>query len=177
MANRVGDVTIECVMGDITRQDDLDAVVNAANAQLMSGGGVAGAIHRAAGPSLAEECRPLAPIQPGQAVITGGHNLPNPYVVHCLGPVYGVDTPSAEKLASCYREGLRVADEKGLTGVAFPALSTGAFGYPMAEAAEVAMPTLAAVAPTLRSVRTIRLVLTDKRARGIHEAALQKALA
>jgi O-acetyl-ADP-ribose deacetylase (regulator of RNase III) len=175
MAKQVGDVTIDCVVGDITRQHDVEAVVNAANAELMPGGGVAGAIHRAAGAGLADECRPLAPIQPGQAVITSGHNLPNPHVIHCLGPVYGVDTPSAEKLASCYREGLRVADENGLNGVAFPALSTGAFGYPMAEAANVAMPTVVAVAPTLASVRTIRFVLTDERTCGLHEEALDAA--
>lgn len=176
MAKQIGDVTVECVVGDITRQSDVEGVVNAANAQLMSGGGVAGAIHRAAGPGLAEECRPLAPIQPGQAVITTGHNLPNPHVIHCLGPVYGVDTPSDEKLASCYREGLRVADENGLKGIAFPALSTGAFGYPMEEAANVAMPAVVEVAPRLASVRTVRFVLTDDRAREIHEAALNAAL-
>ncbi|MFO7995007.1 MAG: macro domain-containing protein, partial [Marinobacter sp.] len=86
--------TVECVRGDITRQDDIQAVVNAANAQLMPGGGVAGALHSAAGPGLAEECRPMAPIRPGEAVITGAHNLPNRFVIHCLGPVYGVDEPS-----------------------------------------------------------------------------------
>lgn len=79
--------TIECVVGDITDQPQMDAVVNAANAQLRIGGGVAGAIHRAAGPALERECRPLAPIAPGQAVITGGHGLPNRFVIHCLGPV------------------------------------------------------------------------------------------
>ncbi|MCF8095488.1 MAG: macro domain-containing protein, partial [Desulfobacteraceae bacterium] len=86
--------TIECVQGDIANQPDVDAIVNAANAELRPGGGVAGAIHRAAGPGLEEECRPLAPILPGQAVITGAHNLPNSHVIHCLGPVYGIDKPS-----------------------------------------------------------------------------------
>ena len=80
-------VTVECASGDIAGQEDMAAVVNAANAQLKTGGGVAGALHRAAGPGLEEECRPLAPIKPGEAVITGGHNLPNKYVIHCLGPV------------------------------------------------------------------------------------------
>jgi len=177
MAELVGNVHIECVVGDITRQSDLEAVVNAANAELMPGGGVAGAIHRAAGFGLAEECRPLAPIRPGAAVITGGHDLPNQYVIHCLGPVYGVDEPSAQKLASCYREGLRVADAAGIAGVAFPALSTGAFGYPMAEAASVAMATLVEAAPRLASIGTIRVVLADERTRAIHEAALQKSMA
>lgn len=176
MAKQVGEVSIECVVGDITRQADMDAAVNAANAELMPGGGVAGAIHRAAGPELADECRPLAPIQPGQAVITSGQNMPNPYIIHCLGPVYGVDTPSPELLASCYREGLRVADENGLKGVAFPALSTGAFGYPMQEAARVALKTVAEVASKLEAVTTIRFVLTDERACGLHEEALDEAL-
>ncbi|MEW5935275.1 MAG: macro domain-containing protein, partial [Bacillota bacterium] len=107
----VGGVRIECVQGDIVRQVGFDAIVNAANAQLRSGGGVAGAIHRAAGPGLEEECRPLAPIRPGQAVITGGHNLPNRYVIHCLGPVYGRDEPSDQLLATCYRNALRLAEE------------------------------------------------------------------
>lgn len=99
MARTIKGVTIECVQGDITRQEGFDAVVNAANAELRPGGGVSGAIHRAAGPGLAEECRPLAPIKPGQAVITSAHKLPNRFVIHCLGPVYGVDKPSDRLLA------------------------------------------------------------------------------
>ncbi|HET8903820.1 MAG TPA: macro domain-containing protein, partial [Saccharospirillum sp.] len=87
-------VRIECVTGDIANQPDADAIVNAANAQLQTGGGVAGAIHSAAGPGLAEECQPMAPIKPGEAVISSGHNLPNPWVIHCLGPVYGADEPA-----------------------------------------------------------------------------------
>ena len=87
MRRTVHGVTVECVQGDITSQDDVTAIVNAANAELRSGGGVAGAIHRAAGPGLAEEARPLAPIRPGEAVMTSGHNLPNRYVIHALGPV------------------------------------------------------------------------------------------
>ncbi len=130
MQRTVGTLMIECVKGDITAQDGFDAVVNAANAQLLPGGGVAGAIHRAAGPGLAEECRPLAPIEPGQAVITGGYGLPNPFVIHCLGPVYGVDEPSALLLADCYRNALRLADEHRLESVAFPAISTGFLGIP-----------------------------------------------
>ncbi|MDZ7809493.1 MAG: macro domain-containing protein [Arhodomonas sp.] len=167
--------TIECVVGDITRQDDADAVVNAANAQLMPGGGVAGAIHRVAGPGLAEECAPLAPIRPGEAVLTGGHGLPNPHVIHCLGPVYGHDEPADRFLADCYRNALRLADDHQLGTVAFPALSTGAFGYPMAAAADVAMSTLCELAAGLHHVRCIRMVLTDERVREIHERALAEA--
>lgn len=152
-------VLIECVQGDITRQPDMAAIVNAANAQLRPGGGVAGAIHRAAGPGLEAECRPLAPIEPGDAVITGGHQLPNPHVIHCLGPVYGADRPEAEKLASCYRRTLELAETHGLTSVAFPALSAGAFGYPLEEAAEVAMEAVMAALSRLKSVQHIRFVL------------------
>ncbi|NED98580.1 macro domain-containing protein [Phytoactinopolyspora halotolerans] len=169
---RVGGVTIELTRGDITKQTDIDAVTNAANAQLLPGGGVAGAIHRAAGPGLAEECRPFAPIRPGQCVITGGHNLPNPHVLHCLGPVYGVDEPSDELLASCYREALRIADEHEVRSVAFPAISTGAFGYPLRAATEIAMRTVLDVAPTLRSVERIRFVLFDGDALSVHTDVL-----
>lgn len=176
MEKEVAGVKVECVVGDITRQIGFDAVVNAANAQLRPGGGVAGAIHRAAGPGLAEECRPLAPIKPGQAVITGGHNLPNRYVIHCLGPVYGVDRPSDRLLADCYRNALRLAEERGLSSVAFPAISTGAFGYPMEEAAEVAFRAIAEVAPTLRSVKVVRFVLRDEEALRVHEQAMVRSL-
>jgi O-acetyl-ADP-ribose deacetylase len=118
----VADVVVELVTGDIAAQPDLDAVVNAANAQLRIGGGVAGALHRAAGPGLEAECRPLAPIRPGAAVITGGHQLPNRYVIHCLGPVYGHDEPAAALLASCYREALRLADANDIRTIGFPAI-------------------------------------------------------
>lgn len=155
----VGNVVVELTTGDIADQPDVDAVVNAANAQLEIGGGVAGAIHRAAGPGLAEECRPLAPISPGECVLTGGHALPNPHVVHCLGPVYGRDEPSDRLLADCYRRALVLADEAGLTSIAFPAISTGAFGYPADQAAEVAMTAVVEMAPELNSVRLVRFVL------------------
>lgn len=172
MEKTVHGVRLECVRGDITRQEGFDAVVNAANAELRPGGGVAGAIHRAAGPGLAEECRPLAPIRPGQAVITGGHGLPNPYVIHCLGPVYGRDEPADELLAACYRNALRLAEERAIGTVAFPALSTGAFGYPLEEAAEVALTAVAETCPELRSVRRIRFVLWGEDALKAHEEAL-----
>ena len=157
MERTVDGVTIEVIQGDITSQDDVDAIVNAANAQLESGGGVAGAIHQAAGPGLAEEARPLAPIQPGEAVVTGGHDLPNRYVVHALGPVYGSDEP--ELLADCYRSSLELAEERGIDSLAFPALSTGAFGYPLEEATEVALRTVIEEAEKLQNVRLIRFVL------------------
>lgn len=165
-------VGFECIQGDITIQPDLDVVVNAANARLMPGGGVAGAIHRAAGPELAEACAPLAPIQPGEAVMTEGFGLPNGHIIHCLGPVYGVDEPSDSLLADCYRHAVRLAEQHGLTSVGFPALSTGAFGYPLEPAARVAFGTLLAEAERLASVRLIRFVLFSERDRELHQKVL-----
>jgi O-acetyl-ADP-ribose deacetylase len=133
MQSEVSGKQIECVCGSITEQPDIEAIVNAANAELLPGGGVAGAIHRAAGPALVDECRRLAPLQPGEAVITGGHHLPNTHVIHCLGPVYGRDQPEAELLASCYRNALLLADQHGVRSIAFPAISTGIFRYPFPE--------------------------------------------
>ncbi len=165
-------VGVECVQGDITSQDDVTAIVNAANAGLRGGGGVAGAIHRAAGPGLEEEARTLAPINPGEAVITGGHDLPNRYVIHTLGPVYGQDRPEAELLASCYRNALALAEENGIESVAFPAISTGIFGYPVEEAARVALGTVIDEAQHLERVRLVRFVLFGERDFEVHERVL-----
>jgi O-acetyl-ADP-ribose deacetylase (regulator of RNase III) len=167
-------VSVECVQGDITSQDDVVAVVNAANAGLRSGGGVAGAIHRAAGPRLEEEARPLAPISPGEALITGGHGLANRYVIHTLGPVYGQDRPEAELLASCYRNSLALAEDYGIESVAFPAISTGVFGYPVEEAARVALGTVVDEAKRLEKVRMIRFVLFGEEDLEVHERILSE---
>lgn len=172
MKRTVHGVEIEISRGDIAAQRDVTAVVNAANAQLTPGGGVAGAIHRAAGSGLAEECRPLAPLNPGETVITGGHNLPNRHVIHTLGPVYGRDRPEEELLAACYRNSLRLADEHGVDSVAFPAVSTGIFGYPVEEAAEVALRTVLEEAEKLENVRMVRFVLFGERDFEVHEKAL-----
>jgi O-acetyl-ADP-ribose deacetylase (regulator of RNase III) len=169
-------VTVECVGGDITSQEDVAAIVNAANAQLRSGGGVAGAIHRAAGAGLEREARPLAPISPGEAVITGGHNLPNRYVIHTLGPVYGQDRPEDKLLADCYRNSLALAEENELDSIAFPAISTGVFGYPVEEAAEVALATVVEEAQKLEHVRLIRFVLFGEKDLEVHEKVLDEIL-
>ena len=174
MRRTFGGVTVECVLGDITSQDDVEAVVNAANARLEPGGGVAGAIHRAAGPGLAEEARPLAPIAPGEAVVTGGHDLPNRHVVHTLGPVYGQDRPEAELLANCYRNSLALAEEIRIGSIAFPAISTGIFGYPVEEAARVALGTVREEAERLGRVRLIRLVLHSAADLEVHERVLSE---
>ena len=172
MKREFGAVTVECLQGDITSQDDVEAVVNAANARLEPGGGVAGAIHRAAGPGLAEEAVPLGPIEPGEAVITGAYGLPNHYVIHTLGPVYGQDRPEAELLTRCYRNALGLAEENGIESIAFPAISTGIFGYPVEEAARLALGTVRDEAQRLEQVRLVRFVLFGERDFEVHESVL-----
>lgn len=169
MTTDVAGITLELTQGDIADQPDVEAVVNAANAQLSTGGGVAGALHRAAGPGLAEEARPLAPIHPGEAVTTGAHNLPNESVIHVLGPVYGRDEPSDALLRAGYENALREAEEHGFSSVAFPAISTGAFGFPMKPAARTALDTILENAHRLDTVRHVRFVLHDEHALRLHE--------
>ncbi len=170
----ISEVTIELKRGDIANQPDVQSVVNAANAELRIGGGVAGAIHRAAGPELTEETRSMAPIKPGEAVISGGHNLPNEFIIHCLGPVYGRDKPSDELLANCYSNALDVAEDHQIERIAFPSISTGAFGYPMKDAAQVAFSTIKEKIDELESVKLIRFVLWGDDAMAVHEQMLEE---
>ena len=174
MRREFGAVTVECIQGDITSQQGIDAVVNAANARLAPGGGVAGAIHRVAGPDLAEEAVPLGPIEPGEAVITGAHGLPNRYVIHTLGPVYGQDRPEADLLARCYRNSLALAEDNGVESIAFPAISTGIFGYPAEEAAEVALQTVREDVEGFERVRLVRFVLFGEKDLEVHEMILSR---
>ncbi|UCD05930.1 MAG: macro domain-containing protein [candidate division WOR-3 bacterium] len=177
MQKMIKGVTVEITQGNIAAQQAIDAIVNAANAQLQTGGGVAGAIHSAAGPDLTIACRTLAPIKPGEAVITGAYKLPNKYVVHCLGPVYGHDEPAAVLLANCYRNSLTVAEQNKAHSVAFPAISTGAFGYPLEEAAEIALRTVLESLSGLRYVRHVRFVLYTDEQREVFEKFLMLLLA
>ena len=164
MKVKINKITIECIKGDITKQIGFDAVVNAANRNLAPGGGVAGAIHKAAGPRLYEECKSLAPIETGQAVITKGYNLPNEYVIHTLGPVYYREKDPEKKLAECYKNCLRLAEEYKLNSIAFCAISTGIFGYPLDEGLEVAFKTILSEIPNLKYLKRIRMVLYDDKA-------------
>jgi O-acetyl-ADP-ribose deacetylase len=167
-------VRIEAVQGDITEQA-VDAIVNAANSSLLGGGGVDGAIHRAGGPAILEECRQIradrhpAGLPTGQAVATTGGDLPARWVIHTVGPVYAAEDDPAALLSSAHTESLRVADELGARTVAFPAISTGVYGYPLEEAAPVAV---AAVRTAETRVELVRFVLFGDDALRAFSAAL-----
>jgi len=156
---------LEAVWGDITTEA-VDAIVNAANSSLLGGGGVDGAIHRAAGPELLEACRPLGGCPTGDVKATPGFRLSARWVIHTVGPVWRAGTAGeAELLASCYRRCLEVADEVGARSVAFPAISTGVYGYPAEAASAIAVDTVRS-APT--SVEVVRLVAFDERTHGLY---------
>jgi len=176
MKKNISGVEIETSKGDIASQSDITAVVNAANAQLRIGGGVAGAIHTAAGPGLSRECRQHAPIKPGEAVITGGHKLPNAYVIHCLGPVYGKDKPESKLLALCYENSLAIADNYEIDSIAFPAISTGAFGYPIDKATEVVFSVIKEKISKLEHIKLIRFVLYSQETLDVYEEYLNKKI-
>ena len=156
------------VQGDITRQE-VDAIVNAANQQLKKGGGVDGAIHRAAGPELQAECDTIGGCPTGEARITKGYRLPARYVIHAVGPRYrGGKKGEAEQLAGCYRHALRLAVENGARTVAFPGISTGIYGYPLEEATEIAVRTVAEqLAGPAHEIEEVRFVTFSDEAREV----------
>jgi O-acetyl-ADP-ribose deacetylase (regulator of RNase III) len=169
---RIGNARLELVQGDITRQDT-DAIVNAANPSLLGGGGVDGAIHCAGGPEILEECRRLGGCPPGEARITTAGRPPARYVIHAVGPVY-YDGRSGEpeRLASAYRHSLELASQHGLRSVAFPAISTGAYGYPVDEAAPVALGAVMAYMREHPEIELVRFVLYDTPTFAAYERAL-----
>lgn len=181
MRVNINQVELSITRGDITQQDT-DAIVNAANSSLMGGGGVDGAIHRAGGPAILEECKQIVSRQgrlpTGQAVITSGGNLRARYVIHTVGPVWqGGNRNEAELLASAYRESLKVAVEKQLNSVSFPSISTGAYGYPVDVAARVAIGAVSLFLKTkVSSIQKVVFVLFDSATFRVYASALSNAL-
>ena len=164
---------IEVILGDITRQS-VDAIVNAANCSLLGGGGVDGAIHRAAGPELLAECRTLHGCETGKAKITKGYRLPAKYVIHTPGPVWhGGGYGEPELLASCYRSCLELASQNGCETVDFPSISTGVYHFPLDKASEIAIGTIAAYLREHPEIRRVRMVCFDLRTKAFYDRALE----
>jgi O-acetyl-ADP-ribose deacetylase (regulator of RNase III) len=165
---------LQVVEGDITKQR-VDAIVNAANSSLLGGGGVDGAIHRAAGPELLEECRDLGGCATGDAKMTRGYKLPAAYVIHTVGPVWhGGNHGEDEQLASCYRRSLELLVEHGLSSIAFPSISTGAYGFPMDRAARIAVREISEFLEDHPAVQRVLLVCFGRQAYDVHQIALSE---
>jgi O-acetyl-ADP-ribose deacetylase (regulator of RNase III) len=172
----LGQASLELVLGDITHQE-VDAIVNAANSGLRGGGGVDGAIHRAGGPTIMHECRKYGRCPTGSAVITGAGELKASWVIHAVGPIYGGGNKGeAELLASAYRTSLKLAADNGATTVAFPSISTGVYGYPLDEAARIALSEVTKFLKSGTSLRTIRFVLFDEKTYAAYESALNQIM-
>jgi O-acetyl-ADP-ribose deacetylase len=176
MRFQVNQATVELIQGDIVGQD-VDAIVNAANSALSGGGGVDGAIHRAAGPELLAECRTLGRCPTGEARITKGYRLAARYVIHAVGPVYQRREQDAELLASAYRNSLELAAQHGLQTIAFPAISTGIYGYPIDQAAPIALQTIQQYLEQHSEIELVRFVLWDAVALKAYERAARELFA
>jgi O-acetyl-ADP-ribose deacetylase (regulator of RNase III) len=168
-SRNIGVAEIQIVIGDIAEQPDMDAVVNSASSKLLSGSGVSAAIFRAAGVELANACGGIAPISVSDAVITPGFLLPNCYIVHCCGPQYKKDSDPQGKLASCYRNTLEIASQNKITALAIPAISTGAYGFPIEEATQICITTIKEESPAFGSLKLIRFVVRDEAIAKVYE--------
>jgi len=169
----LGKSKLQLLRGDITQQDT-EAVVNAADKRLAPGGGVAGAIHRSAGPALWEECKKLNGCGTGEAKLTKAYNLPNKFVIHTVGPVYSGSKSDPELLKASYLNSLKLADEHNIKSISFPALSTGAFGYPKKEASRIALEAIVDYLKGATGIELVRMVLHDDTSLNIHKAALSR---
>ena len=166
------DKRLETILGDITKSD-ADAIVNAANCSLLGGGGVDGAIHRAAGPELLEECRELHGCETGRAKITRGYKLPARHVIHTPGPVWhGGDRGEEALLASCYSESLKLAAENNCKTVDFPSISTGVYHFPLERASHIAVNTIADCLKKYPGIRRVRMVCFDERTKAAYDGAI-----
>lgn len=168
----IGERRLELARGDITTER-VDAIGNAANAALRGGGGVDGAIHRAAGPELLQECKEIGGCPTGEARITKGYRLPARYVIHTVGPVWhGGDRGEPEKLAACYRNSLELAAQNGVRTIAFPGISTGVYGYPLEDATRLAMKTVKDCLAELPGIEEVRFVTFGERATAVAKRTL-----
>ena len=163
---------IEIIVGDITKQST-QAIVNAANSKLIPGGGVDGAIHRAAGPNLYQECKKLGGCNTGQAKLTKGYNLPSKYVIQTVGPIYKGLKKDKEKLALCYMNSLKIARDNDIKSISFPAISTGVYGYPKEAAAKIALTTIINDLEKNPGVELVRFVLYDSKGLNIYKKELK----
>ena len=172
----INNTLIHTIQGDITKVDSVKAIVNAANRSLLGGGGVDGAIHRAAGKELLAECRTLHGCETGEAKITKGYKLPCDYVIHTVGPIWnGGRSREPELLANCYKNSLKVAEKNGIRTIAFPSISTGVYSYPLEEAAEIAVKTVAEyVRNKAEAFDEVLWVLFDGRTKAAYDRAIEK---
>jgi len=165
-------IVIKIIKGDITEQNT-DAIVNAANKRLSPGGGVAGAIHSAAGAGLWAECKKIGHCETGEAVITKGYKLPAKWVIHTVGPVWASRNEDPKMLYNSYLNSLSVADKNEIKSISFPSISTGAFGYPLEEGAEIAVRAVSEMVPKLSSIQLIQFVLYDDKTYNIFEEKIK----
>ena len=172
MEIKIGSSVLSLIKGDIT-DESTEAIGNAANSGLRGGGGVDGAIHRAGGPKIMEECRKVGGCPTGSAVITTGGNLKAKYVIHAVGPIYGGGTKGEDKLLSgAYRKSLEIASEKGIKSIAFPSISTGVYGYPIREASKVALKTVIDYLKDHPEIGLVRFVLFSQKDLKVYEESL-----
>jgi len=166
--------SIRLILGDITEQK-VDAIVNAANSSLLGGGGVDGAIHRAAGPRLLEECRKLGGCSTGQAKITTGCNLPAKFVIHTVGPIWrGGRNREDQRLRECYLNSMKLAEQNGVSTIAFPSISTGAYGFPIERAARIALSTVRECLDKMAQVQTVLFVCFSQPDYDVYQEALER---